>query len=174
MHRPQKTFAQDILDQLAWHGILALAIAVGFLVALRGLSPAIILLFGVPPTIAALMTGAQRVSPRTRLVAWTFLAAVGIGAAIAHVPQIFPKLGGVDPQLPRWQDRMLTWYAAVYLFYFQSVVPLHACIGTLQAYRRGEPTQLSRPTCYLGLFTSGLLTLLFPFILPILGFWPLF
>ncbi|HZL91328.1 MAG TPA: hypothetical protein VFB96_23375 [Pirellulaceae bacterium] len=173
MQRPQKSFAQDILRQLAWHGVLALAIAVAFLIMLRGAKLGIIVLFGLPPTVAALMTGAERASPRTRLVAWTFLAAVGIGAGIAHFPQVFPKLGGFDPQLPRWQDRMLMWYTVVYLFWIQSVVPLHAFTANLQAHQRGDTAQLSQATCYLGLFTSGLLTIGFPALLPLLGFWPI-
>jgi hypothetical protein len=174
MDRPPKSFSQDIVHQLAWHGVLALAVAVAFLVMLRGLKPGIILLFGVPPIVAAIITGAERASPRTRLVAWIFLAAVGVGSGIAHFPQVFPKLGGVDPQLPRWQDRMLTWYTAVYLFWFQSVIPMHALTASLQAHQRGETPPLSRPTCYLGLFTSGLLTIGFPAVLTLLGFWPIF
>lgn len=167
-----KNFAERMLHHLTWHGIVALGIAVVFLVLLRGLDPRIFLLFGLPPLFAALHTAPQ-FSPRTRGVAWTFLGALGLGSVIAFESQVFPNLGGVDARLERWQDRMLAWYIAIYINWLAGVLPIHVFVGSLKAKRRGEPTEFSRFTCYLGLSTvpllwPGLLWVLIRF----LGFWP--
>ena len=91
---------ERLVRHLAWHGVLALSVAVAYLVLLRGLELRIILLFGLPPTYAAFFTSA-RFSRGTRRVAWAFLAAVGVGALVAHFPTLFPKLRGFAGQLPR-------------------------------------------------------------------------
>lgn len=82
---------ERLVRHLAWHGVLALSVAVAYLVLLQGLGLGIILLFGLPPTYAALFTIA-RFSRGTRRVAWAFLAAVGVGALVTHFPTLFPNL----------------------------------------------------------------------------------
>ena len=173
MEPPRKSFAHDAIRQLAWHGLIALGIAVFFLVALRGLDVRIILFFIVPPIAAVRFTGPKH-SVSTRILAWSFLVTLGIGAGIAHFPQLFPKLGGMNVQLPLWQHRMLSWYGGVYLIFMTSVAPMHAFIVNLRAHRRREPTQLSPVTCYLGLVACALLTMGLPQGLGLIGFWPIF
>jgi hypothetical protein len=162
-----------ISRHLALHGSIALIIAVLSLVFLRGLGIGIILLFGLPPLMAAVSTG-RKVSKSSRGVAWTFLAALGIGAFIAHIPRLFPRLGGFDPRLAPWQDRMLTWYSGVYFVWLCLILPIHLFLGSLKAHRRGETAPFSRLTCYLGLIAAGLLWVGLPGVLALLGFWPVF
>jgi hypothetical protein len=158
---------------LAWHGVGALAVAVAYLVLLRGLELRIIVMFGIPPTCAVLFTAAR--FPRaTRRVAWAFLTAVGIGALVAPFPILFPRLRGFEGQLPPWQDRMLTWYACVYIIWGVIVLPLYGFCGSLRAHRLGQPARLSRPTCYLGIFTVTLFCLALPGLFVLVGFWPVF
>jgi hypothetical protein len=165
------TAVERLFRHLAWHGLFALAVAVGYLVLLRGLEPGIILLFGLPPTFAALFTSA-RYSPATRRIAWSFLGAVGLGALVAPLPTFFPNLRGFAGQLGPWQDRMLTWYVAVYLIWLAGVLPVYAFVGNLRAHWKGQPARLSRPTCYLGLLAAALLWVGMTRVLVGLGFWP--
>src|SRR4051794_23022591 len=96
--------SEHVVRHLGRHGVIALLVSVFSLALLRGLNPGMMLLFALPPVFAALHTGA-RSSSATRRVAWAFLAAVGLGSLVAHVPQLFPNLGGVDRRLTPWQDR---------------------------------------------------------------------
>src|SRR5687768_11891915 len=111
MDRPPKSFGQDIVHQLAWHGVLALGVAVILLAIFRGFDFGIVIGYGLPVMFAVSATNVKQ-ADAVRLSGWTFLVGIGIGAGIAHFPQLFPKLGGVAPQLPQWQDRLLAWYAS--------------------------------------------------------------
>jgi hypothetical protein len=167
-----RELAESFFRHFTWHGVVAIIIAVVALILLRGLNLGTILLFGFPPAFAALHIGAGFSWP-TRLVAWAFLGMIGLGDIVAHVPRLFPRLGGVEPQLALWQDRMLTWYAGVYLIWFFGTLPMHLFGGSLLAHRKGLPAPFSRPTCYLALATMALLWIGFPRALAMLGFWPL-
>ncbi len=165
--------AHSPLHHLTWHGVAAVAIGVASAVQIRGLDVRLLLLFCGPLLIAAACT-VERAPRPTRVVAWTFLAMIGVGAVVAHTPQLFPQLRGFDERLPSSQDRVLTWYCAVYLTWIFSVVPMVAFLSNLWQIRRGRPAQLSRFTCYLGLATSGIMTLCLPRIFfEVLGFWPI-
>ena len=168
--RPRK-LVESFVRHLSGHGLVALLIAIAALIVLRGFDPRIILLFGFPPTFAALHTSAK-FSRATRWVAWAFLGMVGLGSFVAHFPAMFPKLGGVAPQLALWQDRMLTWYVGMYIVWLFGVLPIHLFCGSLRAHRKGRLAPFSRPTCYLGLATTALLWIGFPGVFGLLGFWP--
>ncbi|HEV3237020.1 MAG TPA: hypothetical protein VGZ25_08530, partial [Gemmataceae bacterium] len=125
MPQIHKNYGLLLLRHLSTHGLIALLVAVVSLVLLRGLSLGLVLMFGLPPTVAAFLTQAN-VSRAGRWIAWSFLAMVGLGSIVARVQPLFPKLGGFAPQLDPWHDRMLSWYAAVYVVWFASVVPITA------------------------------------------------
>ena len=168
-----RKLVESFVRHLAYHGAVAPLVPVAALIILRGLDPRIILLFGLPPTFAALYTSV-RFSQATRSIAWAFLGMIGLGSIVAHVPSLFPKLGGVARQLASWQDRTLTWYAGVYLVWFFGVLPLYLFGGSLRAHWEGRLAPFSRPTCYLGLAATALLWMGFPGVLGLLGFWPVF
>jgi len=163
-------------QHVAWHvvveGLVALLLAVAQLVLLRGLNPAILLLFGLPPLMAFV---AVRHSPRktTRVVGALFLALIALGAIIAHIPAILPKMGGFDRRLAPAVDRLLTWYACVYLVFVTLIVPTRVFVGSLLQRRCGEQPQFSTFTCVLGLLTTGLMWLVMPVLLgALIGLWP--
>lgn len=158
--------------QFAWAGVKALVVAALSLALLRGVDPGFLILFGLPPCFAAVYTGFSATRGE-RSVAWAFLGLIGIGACVAQFPALLPNMGGVDRRLDPENDRMLTWYAAVYLVFFTGVLPTFLFIRALRKHRAGEPAPFSRFTCYLGLFTAGLLWLGMPGVLALLGFWPL-
>ncbi len=157
---------------LAWSGISAHVVAALSLLLLRGLDWRTFILFGVPPCFAAARTGLAATRGERR-VAWAFLAAIGVGAIVSKFPQLLPNLKGFDPQLDPEHDRMLTWYTAVYLVFALGVLPAFLFLRALRKHRAGEPAEFSRFTCYMGLFTAGLLCLGFPGLLMFFGFWPL-
>jgi hypothetical protein len=129
-------------------------------------------LFGFPPIFAALHT-APRWTKATQRVAWGFLVAIGVGIFVARMPHFFPKLARFDQRLPLWQDRLLMWYAGVYLVWVIGVLPAHLFLGNLRVHRRGEPAQFSKFTCYLGLLAASLMCLGMPGLFAFLGFWPI-
>ncbi len=157
---------------LAWSGISALVVAALSLVLLRGLDWRTFILFGVPPCFAAARTGLAATRGERR-VAWAFLAAIGVGAIVSKFPQLLPNLKGFDRQLDPEHDRMLTWYTAVYLVFAFGVLPAFLFLRALRKHRAGEPAEFSRFTCYMGLFTAGLLCLGIPGLLMFFGFWSL-
>jgi hypothetical protein len=168
-----RQLAKYVLHHLVSHGVVALLLAAAPLFWLRGLDFGLIVLVGLPPFLAVFFTR-RKVPPVTRRIAWTFLVLIGLGALVADSPALFPKLGGFERRLNPWQDRMLTWYGAVYVFWFLVVLPTSLFLGSLRAHREGRPAKVSRPTCYLGLVTTGLLALTYPGVLGLLGFWPVF
>ncbi len=154
-------------------GLKALAVAAVMLFLLKGLDPGAIALFGIPPLLAMSLTRPNR-APNVRCIAWSFLVAIGVGSVVASFPEVFPKLGGVAPELGPQYDRLLTWYGTVYLFWILGVIPFTAFRESLRASREGSPAVLSRTTCRLGLFAIGLLCFGLPGLLNLLGFWPLY
>ena len=168
LNRPPNAFQR----RLAWAGVKALIMAALNLALLRGVDRGFLILFGLPPCFAAAHTGFSATRGERR-VAWAFLVAIGVGAFVSQLPALLPKLGGVDRRLAPEHDRMLTWYAAVYLVFLTGVLPAFLFIRALRKHRVGEPAGFSRFTCYLGLFTVGLMWLGMPGVLALLGFWPL-
>jgi hypothetical protein len=164
--------ASKMTRSLAHSGLKALAVAVVLLLLLRGLDIRILLLYGLPPLFAVFFTDDGH-SWGTRKAAWWFLAAIGVGSALAHWPQVFPRLGGAADDLSPFHDRLLTWYAGVYLVSLLGVLPFWVFIRNLLMHARGEPAFFSRFTCYLGLITSALCWFGLPQVLWLLGFWPL-
>jgi tetratricopeptide (TPR) repeat protein len=167
--------ARAFVRHLAFHGVVALIVAATILFVLSGLDPRVVVLFAVPPAFAAVFIRAGSATQRT--IAWAFLAMIGIGSVIAHLPMLFPNLGGINPQLANWGDRMLTWYAAVYILWFIGVLPVYAFCSNLAAHKQGRPAWLSPFTCCLGLLTTALvwtgMAVAAPIILKELGFLPL-
>lgn len=175
MDRPPKSFGQDIVHQLAWHGVLALGVAVILLAIFRGFDFRIVIGYGVPVMIAVAATNVKY-ADAVRLSGWTFLVGIGIGAGIAHVPQLFPNLGGVAPQLPQWQDRLLTWYASQCAAWGAVVLPFHLFGGGLRyKWLAGRPPQFFTTACYAGLVIASLVCVFcFPEWLARFGFLPVF
>lgn len=126
------------------------------LTAIRGFAFGQILLFVVPVLFALLFSHSTPVT-RGVILARVFLSFIAFGLFISRLPWLFPDLGGVDAQLPRDSDRVLTWYCATYLLFYTFLIPLHLFTQSLNQHRMGMQPQFSRPTCYLGLFTAFLL-----------------
>jgi hypothetical protein len=152
--------------------IFALGVTVFHLIMLRGLNLDTLALFGVPPLLAFIFLHSSNLG--FRRIALAFLLLVAIGAFLASLPALFPKLGGFDPGLPRQADRLLAWYMATYSVFAIGVVPAWGLISSLICHHEGRPAQISRVTCYLGLAT---IALLFPVMIVVLiqhlGFWPI-
>ncbi len=156
-----------------YKGVMALLVAVVHLVQLRGVSAGMLLLFVAPP-LAALLLLHHATAKGARRLAVAFLLLVSVGAVVAPFPAILPKLGGMDPRLPAESNRLLTWYAVVYLLFFLGIGPTWFLVGNLRRHRRGEPVAISRLTCYLGLLTLVLVWSVLPvFLGALLGLWPL-
>ncbi len=153
-------------------GVVALFVAVGRLVLLRGVDARVLLLFIVPPLVAFLIL--QRATTNgSRRVAMAFLVLVAVGALIEPFPAILPNLGGIDQGLPRGSDRLLTWYAVVYCLFIMGIVPTYFVVANLRCHWRGEPADVSRLTCYLGLLPLVLIWPVLPVMLgALLGLWP--
>lgn len=128
------------------HTLIALVVGVVHLILLRGPGIAVFLLFGLPPLVALALFD------RSRLVA-AFLALIFAGTLIAPFPKILPAMGGVDRRLPVEADRLLTWYFAVYIFFFLGLIPIVAFVSQLRRHRHNEPALLSRFTCRFGVLT---------------------
>jgi hypothetical protein len=154
-------------------GVLSLLIATGRLILIQGLSVAVLFLFVAPPLVALLLIHrSQRLGPR--LLAHTFLLLLVIGVVVAQFPAVLPKLGGFNRALPIEADRLLSWYSAVYTLFLMGIGPTAYFVSNYLAHRRGEPAELSRLTCVLGLFTMTLVCLVLPRLLgALLGLWPL-
>jgi len=162
-------FAKHLFSQFIVHGLAALFISVIVLIALQGGAFSALMLFGLPTVFAATSTSAA--SKSARALAWGFLVALGIGALLAHVPAVFPLLGGFNRNLAPWQDRLLSWHVGVYAL----CIPLTGIVVfrlSLKAHREGRIAEFSRPTCHLGLLASLSLAIGFPLALGSLGFWP--
>ena len=150
--------------------VIAVCVAAVNLSLLRGVDLTTLVFFCGPPGIALCL---QRSPERhVRRMATVFLLLVAAGAVVAPFPALFPKLGGVDRRLPVEADRLLTWYGAAYSVCLLGILPTWAFLRSLVRHRRGEPAALSRPTCYVGLFATGLLWLMLPRLFAALGFWP--
>ena len=157
---------------IMYDGLGALAFAVVQLLWLRGLDIRIFLLFGAPPFLAVMILRRGETAAGRRLAA-AFLIAIGVGGIVAHVPALFPKLHAGFPGLAQAQDRLLSWYTAIYCLFFTTVCPLVLFTRDLRAHRRGEKATFSRFTCILGLFAASLMLIGWPGVLGILGFWPI-
>ncbi len=151
----RQKLAKFALHHLVQNGIIALFIAVASLARLKGLTIGTVIVFGLPPLYAALCTRA-RFSRKTRLVAWSFLCAIGVGAIVTPVLQRIPNLVPAHPELGPSDFLMILWYGTVYLIWLTGVMPLYVFVGNLRAHKRGLPIQINPAICYLGLFTFGL------------------
>lgn len=171
MSNKQQSFAEHMFHHLVDHGIIAMLIAGYYLVELRGVEARQFFLFGIPPLVAVLFTRHGK-SVTTRSMAWGFLGMVGVGSLIAPTPALFPNLGSIDRQLGVHHDRMLSWYAGVYVVWLAGILPIGVFRQCLRDHRDGRPTQFSRPTCYLGLMTTALMWIGLPHCLAVMGFWP--
>ena len=156
-----------------YHGVFALLLAIVHLILLQGVSVGALWLFVLPPLVAVAMLRRSTAKGERRL-ALVFLFLVALGAAVAPFPDILPKLGGVDRRLPAESDRLLTWYLVVYLLFFVGIMPARFLAANLRRHRRGEPAEISRFTCYLGVLTLALMWPVLPVLLgALLGLWPL-
>ncbi len=128
-------------------------VAVIQLLLIRGLDWRVLWVFAVPPLIAI---GHRAFSERTsnRVLATVFLTLVGFGVALGPVRTLFPDLSGVDPELPPTSNRILTWYAIVYMLYVCPVLPLVLFIRALIDHRRKLKAEFSKFTCILGLIAT--------------------
>ena len=161
------------LRELIRHGIITLVGAVLAMSAVRGMSASIVLLFGLPVTLAWFKEKTGR-TEQTRWAARSFLLAIGIGSLLAAFPQVFPALGGFAKGIGGYTDRVLSFYIGIYLGWAFGVVPITLFRDSLSAASRGETPQFSKTTCYLGLAVSVILCIGMPNILLTLGFWPFF
>jgi hypothetical protein len=162
---------EAFVRHLVSHGIVAFFVAIVALIVLRGFSPGLVVICGLPPVFAGLCINA-RVSRATRFVAWAFLGTIALGTFIACCPGLFPNLGGLALQPAPWQERTLVWYIGVYFVWVFDVLPIYVFCSSLRAHRAGRHAHFSRPTCYLGLATSALTWIGMPSLLLGLGFWP--
>ena len=141
---------KSLLDY--WTAAMFLA-AVIRLFIIKGLDPRTLLLFLVPPLIAlANKAFSDRLS--TRVLGAVFLTLIGFGVALGRVRSLFPNLCGVDPELSATDNRILTWYAIVYVLYLFSVVPLVLFIRGLIDHRRKRKAEFTKFTCILGLIAE--------------------
>jgi len=168
----QDTAVGGLARHTIYEGVVALLVAVVHLILLRGVSVGLLLLFVVPP-LAAFLLLHRTTAKGARRLALAFLLLVALGALVAPFPAILPKLGGVDQRLPPESDRLLTWYAVVYLLFFVGILPTYFLMANLRRHWRGEPAAVSRFTCYLGLLPLALLWPVLPVLLgALLGLWP--
>jgi hypothetical protein len=172
--------AQGILRKLKPRSLLDLWSFAMFLVAviqlflIRGLDWRVLWVFVVPPLIAI---GHRTFSERTsnRVLATVFLTLLGFGVALGPVRTLFPDLSGVDPELPTKTNRILTWYAIVYILYVCSVLPLVLFIRALIDHRRKLKAEFSKFTCILGLIATVIAgPVLFAVCCDILGLLPVY
>ena len=79
----------------------------------------------------------------------TFLILVDLGVIIAPEQQILPKLN-MFPQIPRTQNRILSWYILVYISLQFVALPPVAFFRSLRTAWRGNQPTLSPWICLLG------------------------
>ena len=144
---PQALKPKSLLD---YWTIAAFLVAVIQLFLLRGLDVRILLLFLVPPFIAFVYRHASD-RPSTRAVAAVSRTLFAAGVTLSMTKDVFPELGGVDPDLSAKHDRILAWYVIVYLMYVGAVLPLVLFIRALVDHRRKRKAEFSKTTCILGL-----------------------
>lgn len=118
----------------------------------------VLLLFLFPPLFAIFVANRPDASSMLLVLAYAFLMLIGVGVIAGCDPRLLPKMNEF-PQLPPFEGRILTFYLAVYLLFLWVILP--PCIFGRELWRRRceKPTQFSRMTSYLGLFTWGLLML---------------
>jgi hypothetical protein len=133
--------------------VLSLFAAVLQLIVVRGFDIRQLLLF-VVPVLLALLISVQNRATLAPLLAKIFIGLIGLGLLIAKVPWLFPQFGGMDPNLNRESDRALTWYILIYLMFFMCVGPIYIFITNIRDDGLGKPTQISPPTCAMGLVVS--------------------
>ena len=86
----------------------------------------------------------------------SFLLLVDVGIVIAPEHQLFPMLN-MFPQLPRTQNRILTWYFLVYGSLQFLVAPPVAFFRSLRTAWRGQKAALAPWICLLGFAVWGLI-----------------
>jgi len=165
----------NVSHHLKLHGLIALATAATSMILLRGLEePRLIVTFSLPPAIAVASTSPQY-SARARSIAWGFLVWLGIGAAVAVTPFLFPRMSLFEPRLAQSEGRFLTWFVGTIGFWMGAVIPWNLFTGSIHLQQAGEDVQLSPIARGLGLFAVFVMWLMF---LPLMvikgGLWPVF
>jgi hypothetical protein len=147
----------QLLTSFHHYGLaLTFIFTVSNLFILQNRSPGVILLFILPPSCALLLLDSSRASRMSKILAISFLCCIGICIELALIQTLLPKFN-FFPQLPRTQSRILSFYVAVYLFYFLVLLP-PICFGrSLYLKKVGEQPYLHPNICYLGLFSWGVL-----------------
>ena len=123
--------------------------AVLHLLLLRKFNPGVLVLFLLPPTVAAVSWKTGRLSS-TRVLGAGFLLLLLIGDAIAPFHGVLSRMN-CFPELPLTGNRVLSWYGAVYLLYAIVILPPPLFIRPLIQRKCGEEPYFSWPTCCLGL-----------------------
>ena len=88
---------------------------------LRGIQPGILCLFLLPVLLALVSRSSERLS--TRVVATGFLTLIDCGHLLAPHPWLFPNLPQIDQNLGQADNRILGWYALMYLLYGFVIFP---------------------------------------------------
>jgi hypothetical protein len=145
---------------------LAFLYAVAHLLLLRKADPRVALLFLVPPTIAFLILSFAKPGRASRFVCRLFLAMVTMAILLGEFRAFLPNLQPQFPGVPQQQDRILTFYVGVYLFFILGFLPPFVFALSLRRHSRGEPAELSQATCILGFMTWALMMLGFVANLP--------
>jgi len=133
--------------------IAAFLVAVLNLFHLRNADLEVLFFCLLPPSMALIAKDfSDRLS--TRIVALLFLLSIGAGVPIASAERVLPELGGMDEGLASRNDRILAWYAVVYLAYVFGALPLFLFGRGLLDHLRKRKAQFSVFTCVLGLVAS--------------------
>jgi hypothetical protein len=153
------TRASELAERLHHVALVAVFLtAVGRLFFVRGFSLGGLVLFCEPPLFAYVYLRVPDTSVWTRRLAWSFFALIAIGILLAPIQGILPRLN-CFPDLPRTENRLLSWYMAVYMFYMPGILPPYIAVRNLWLRSHERPADFSRPTCWLILFAWSLLML---------------
>jgi hypothetical protein len=76
------------------------------------------------------------------------------------MPRLLPDLIGINPNLPREQDRLTAWYYVVYITFFFCVLPIYIFVTALRQHHAGKSAQCTPATAICGLVITGLTVVL--------------
>ena len=107
-------------------------------------------------------------------MATAFLMMISVGVALGPLPQLFPKLGGVNAKLSHEQNRILGWYVLNYIIYVCTALPVFLFgRGALDHIHRRK-AEYTLFTCVLGLTAAALIgPLMLWAAFARLGLWPI-